>query len=208
MIQGPEIDPVNDESDFLATGNIDQDITDLITELEDKNKRNYKEKKLFDDLSSHIDADEIKYFRLAKLCLFLGYKRELFLYLGIIVESKLNGVLQEYIANNWQTPARYTDKPTRDSTFQHFRDRDSLDGKATKLEALDLFNDVKTSRRIKAQIQSLTLLRNFGGHPALHDFSDHLIEKNFEKEFADACALINAILAAKSCLISNPPPVI
>jgi hypothetical protein len=181
------------------------------TKLHGLKEKDFPLKQKFDRLEPILDAGEKNTLILCKLLYCLDYKREMFLHLGVIVESTLNKVISTYQVNNWRTPSAFIDAANQAIQFNKFRKEKALSGKADDISRFNLFNHLDTSDQIKHKIQSFRFLRNYGGHSkSVNEFLDLVIDSqpDCDDEIDEAFKLINSIHIAHRILLTNAPPVI
>lgn len=189
----------------------DPHINIAITKLNGLKDKDFPLKDRFDKLEPILDNFEKEILVLCKVLYCLDYKKEMFLHLGVIVESKLNSIIKTYQVNNWRTPSAYIDSTTQNVQFNKFLKEKALSGKADDVSRFNLFNHVETSDQIKHKIQSFRFLRNYGGHSkSLNEFLDSVIasQPDCDNEIDDAIKLIHTVRIALQTLLANPPGLI
>lgn len=189
----------------------DHDIQALISKLENLRKSDFSIGSEFESLKSILNDSDIEKLKLCKLLYCAGYKKELFLHLGIIIESTLNSIVCLYLKENWQPVLNFVNKTALDKNFEEFINIKSLSEKANIISRMNLFNDIDASDRIKNKIQAFRVLRNYGGHSkSLSIFLESiLLEKDdIDREVNEAFNILREIDKALRFLKTNPPNII
>lgn len=189
----------------------DPDIQELIIKLENLRKSDFLVAEDFESLKPILNDLSIEKLKLCKFLYCVGYKKELFLHLGIILESYLNSIVNLYIVEDWQPVLNFTNKTALDKNFEEFINIKSLSEKANTISRFNLFNNVDASERIKNKIQAFRVLRNYGGHSkSLNSFLDSILleKEDMDREVIDVFSLLREIDKAVCFLKSNPPSVI
>ncbi|WKN43387.1 hypothetical protein [Tunicatimonas pelagia] len=163
----------------------------------------------FEEIKSYVGAKDIEKIKLCKLLYCTEYKKEVFLQLGIIIESMLNSIIEVYETENWKTPSSFNNPTAQERNFKDFKNKKSLNDKASYIDSHNIFNDQSTSENVKLKIQSMRNLRNYGGHAKNNnDFLESIMLDNVDDEIEQVFNLIRNIKTAKEILISSPPELI
>jgi len=189
----------------------DRDINDYKRSMSSLKNEDFKIKIEFDKVKDILDSKELKLLKLSKLLYCCGHKKDLFLYLGIIIESKLNLIVQTYLSNRWQPSRGYINELALNNRFNDFIIKFSLSEKANDISTYDLFNNHDISDQIKHKLQAFRFLRNYGGHAkGVNHFLESVIDSQPEcdNEITDALRLLLQIELAYKTLLSSPPSII
>jgi hypothetical protein len=178
--------------------------------LSNLKKQDFSLKKEIDEIRGSLSVEEQKNLNLSKLLYCTGHRKEMFLYLGIIIESKLNSVGNAYKNNRWQTPKLFINENTQNAILGKFI-ASAIAGKADNISSYDLFNNTDTSDKIKHKLHSFRFLRNYGGHSSsVSDFLDTVItsQPECDDEIKDGFQIMRQIKIAHEILLNNPPPLL
>lgn len=206
MVQGRKREP-NTKAFSNELNLNDPDIELFKKKLASVKVKDFKLKEKFDGAEKTLDSNDKKKLKLCKLLYCIGYKKEMFLQLGIIIESRLNSIVDLYITNKWQTPLNYNSNSIA-FKLEEFQKKKALGEKADLINHYNLFNNSDTSEQLKHQIQGFRFLRNYGGHSkSVNEFLDTVIESepDCNNEIEAAIKLIMNINVAIKILIKNPP---
>ena len=180
----------------------DLDIDFFITTLSQISKNKNSIIKEFNETKQYLSTDDIDKLKLAKLLYCLNYYPTCYLTLGIIIENMLNNVM-EY-AKTHNTLA--TNIGNEQQRISKFLKEDSIGQKGKQIESLNLFNDSNINQIIASRINTLAVLRNYGGHSNFSAFINAIttdVDTN-NREISDAFLIIKYIYEAfeqlqKSC---------
>ena len=184
----------------------DTDLDRYKSELNSLKNADFAIKDDFEKIKDYLNQEEKRILKLCKLLYCIQYKKEMFLHLGAIIESKLNTIINLYQSENWRTPLAFTDKDSQNAQFASFIDKKSLDGKANDISRFNLFNNQPSSDIIKARIKSFRFLRNYGGHSkSVNEFLNIIVLNHADDEIRLAFTLIKLIKKGTEELKTTPP---
>jgi|GEM_PF-5901699 len=190
----------------------DSFINESIKKLNELQNKDFTLKDDFAIIEQILKPEEKQILNLIKLLYCIDFKKEIFLFLGIILESQINNIFADYVANNWQVPQSQNYFPNKIALERNFKDiiiKKSLSEKADQVQRFNIFNDTETSKTIQANIQSLSILRNYGGHnKPLNEFLEHLTIDCLDDEIKKVFSLLRDIKKAMEILHKNPPSTI
>jgi len=158
-----------------------------------------------------LPADAIPTVNLCKLLYCTGHKKEMFLHLGVLVESFLNSLVDLYKTKRWRTPLGFIDAVNQNIQFDGFLKNKTISDKANDISRWNLINNQDASDQIKYRLQAFRFLRNYGGHSkSVNEFFQTVIDCNpaCDDEIDQAFKILKQLEIAKSLLVSTPPPII
>jgi hypothetical protein len=187
----------------------DLDIDNYKRIINSLKNENFLLKDSFENIKLILNPTEVGLINLCKLLYCTNHKKQIFLYLGIIIESKLNLVAEAYISNRWRSPRNFSTEIALDRRLKEFRTKFSLSEKANDISSYDLYNHFDTSDYLKNKLQAFKFLRNYGGHAkSVNEFLETIIETQADEEITDAFRLLNEMHIAYQKLLGNPPPLL
>ena len=192
---------------IFGEGIKDENIISFIKQLESLKKSDFPVLEDIEKIKPLLNTDEeTNCFKIFKLLYCLGFIKYSFLYVGIILESKLNNIANLYIDNNWKLGNFKGDDQNKYLKDQFIGKR-SVGEKGILVESHNLFNDSSSSGMISSKIKSLSFLRNYGGHYRLNLFIESVVneESTLKHEINAFINLLVLINKATDILIKNHP---
>ena len=183
-------------------------LNEFSKKIENLKQTDFILKKNFDEIEKVLETSIQK--ETLKLCRFLycmKYYKEMFLHIGVIIESLINSIAEMYLDTSTNLPNFSGTEESKEIFLKRFIDK-NLSDKANDLEKVKMLG--QASSLIKPKIHSLRILRNFGGHDSgstgiIKFFQNisNIIEKFHDDELNSVFLLIKEILEIKSKLFAQ-----
>ena len=186
----------------------DSDIKKSVTLLSSLQNKHFPQHRKWLEIEKVLSIAEANTLKLCKLLYCIGYRKEMFLHMGTVLESRINAIVLLYTTNNWRTPSTYVDQASQTIKFEQFVQKKTLSEKADLIVNYNLFNNMEVSDQIRHKIQAFRFLRNYGGHSKnVNQFLQLVVDNqpDCDLEIEDTFSLIKSITLALAALQSTPP---
>jgi hypothetical protein len=144
-------------------------------------------------------------FQLIKLLYCLGYKRQSYLFLGVIIENLLNKTAKLYIDNGVQMINPANSNTINFNDVQEKFINKPLCDKLGIIIGYNLFQDTRASEYIYNGIKGLSVFRNYGGHSGKNEFINACLENTdlTDEDIKQCILLILKINEAHNALVTR-----